>query len=185
MKKITINPKHLASNPDADVLKIKTERNSLGLLKTMLVALLILIQFAIFILSYLYFINFFQIFSVISYIITLITCLYCLSTNKNSQSKPIWIFFLLVCSSFGWIVYLLSQEKIFWRKNKKIYDKILVKSNKHVPQTNLNTKNVVCKSEGEYLHSAGNFIAYTDTDAKYFPSGTHLFDGMLEDLKNE
>ena len=94
-KKITINPKHLASNPDADVLKIKTERNGLGALKTIIVAFLILLQFAIFILSYLYFINFFQVFSVISYIFTIITCLYCLSTNKNSQSKPIWIFFYM------------------------------------------------------------------------------------------
>jgi len=182
-KKITINPKHLASNLGADVLKIKTERNSLGVLKTMVVALLLLIQFAIFILSYLYFINFFQIFSIISYVFTLITCIYCLSTNKNSQSKPIWIFFMLVCSSFGWLIYLISNEKIFWGKNKKTYNKILEKSNKYVAKTNLKINNSICKSECEYLQSSGNFTTFSNTQTKYFPSGASLFDSILEDIE--
>ena len=75
MAKMNINtpPKHLAHNPDAEVLKIKTERNGLGVLKTIIVLLLILVQFAIFVLSSLYFVHFFQIFTIISYVMTLIT----------------------------------------------------------------------------------------------------------------
>lgn len=182
-RKITTNPKHLAYNPGADVLKIKTERNSLGTIKTMIVLLLLLIQLATFILTFLYFVIFFRVFSVISYILSLITCLYVLSSNKNSQSKPIWILFLLICSSFGWLVYLISDEKIFWHKHKKRYNKILENSNKYVNQLDLNLVNKTNLAECNYLMTAGNFSAYNGTKSLYFPSGTKFFDGIIEDIK--
>ena len=181
-KTITKNIKPLVSNPDADVLKIKTERNGLGTIKTMIVLLLLMLQLALFLLTFLYFVSFFRVFSIISYILSLATCLYVLSSNKNSQSKPIWILFLLVCSSFGWLVYLISDERIFWFKHKKRYNNILEESNRFVSHEEINNLNIINKSECEYLSKAGNFKTYKNSKTKYFPSGTKFFDSVLEDI---
>ncbi len=174
----------LAKSSDINVLKIKTERNNLGALKTFLVLLLIAVQFVVFFVSYLYLIWLFQSFFVISFVFSLITCIYVLSTNKNSQSKPIWILFLLLFFGFGYIIYLISDERFFWHKHKKQYNKILQKSNAHVPTSAITTKNISVKNDCNYLQSAGNFVSYTNTDTKYFSSGTKLFDSILKDLKN-
>ena len=183
MKNKNPNFNHLANNPDFDVLKIKTERNHLGLLKTLIIVFLILVQFSFFILSNLYLVNFYRWFVVFSLAMTFATCLYVLSSNKNSQSKPIWVLFLIICFSFGYIIYFISNERFFWRKNKKRYDKILKNTYQLQPKLNLkNTCNQI-KAESQYLFSAGNFITYTNTNTKYFSSGAKLFDSIIEDLK--
>ena len=103
-----LNPiKKLAKNSDINVLKIKTERNNLGALKTFLVVLLIAIQAAVFFMSYLYLMWLFQSFVIISFGLSLVTCIYVLSTNKNSQSKPIWILFLLLFFGHGFPLLVL------------------------------------------------------------------------------
>ncbi len=176
--------KYLPNNPDVDILKIKTERNSFGTLKTVIVVFLIAVQVAILILSNLYFITFFQWFLVISIILTLITCIYVVSSNKNSQSKPIWILFLLTCFGFGYLFYIISNERVFWGNNKKRYDSILDKSYKYQAKSSpIITSNQEIITESKYLESSGNFVSYTNTDCKYFPSGTQLFDSILADLE--
>lgn len=183
MNNVNKNINHLPYRPEADVVKIKTERNGLGVLKTLIVVLLIALQGSIFILSYLYFASFFQWFLLVSFIMSFMTCIYVLSTNKNSQSKPIWVLFLLICFSFGYIIYFISHERVFWAKHRKRYKKILDNSNKYQAKTNLNTNNEIIKSDCKYLETAGNFVAYSNTDSKYYPSGARLFDDILAELE--
>jgi len=182
MKNNINNVRKLPTNLDVPVLKVKTERNGLGVLKTLIIIGLIALQGILFIMSYLYFMSVFQYLFFLSLALTLGTCIYVISSNKNSQSKPIWILFLLVCFSFGYIMYFISNEKIFWGKNKKKYNAILERSNKTIEKTNLSTKNLCVKNDCEYLYSVGNFKAYGNTETKYFPSGTQLFDSILDDL---
>ena len=132
MNKHVALPQKLAVSYDPDIVKIKTERNSLGVLKTILVILLIAIQFGIFIWSSLYLLSLFQVLTLFSIFMTIFTAIHVLSTNKNSQSKPVWILFLIVCFSFGWIIYFISSENVFWRKHKKPYEQILTKTKKHL-----------------------------------------------------
>ena len=180
-----LNPiKKLTKNSDINVLKIKTERNNLGALKTFLVVLLIAIQAAVLLMSYLYLMWLFQSFVIISFGLSLVTCIYVLSTNKNSQSKPIWILFLLLFFGFSYVIYLISDERFFWHRHKKQYNKILEKSNKFAPDNKIEKASIQVKSDCSYLQSAGNFVSYTNTDTKYFSSGTKLFDSILKDLKN-
>jgi len=182
-KYTTIENIHIAKNQDANVLKLKTERNGWGVLKTLVVILLIVVQASIFLLSYLYFISFFRWFSLFSFIMSFITSIYVLSTSKNSQSKPIWILFLLVCSSFGYIVYFISNERFFWGKYKKRYNKILEKSNKYISKTNDESTNILIKNECKYFETSGNFTTFSNTDTKYFPSGSKFFDSIFADLE--
>jgi len=178
------NFKHLAKNPDVDVVKIKTERNSLGALKTLIVLLLVAVQLAVFIISPLYFLRDIRWVWYIAIVMTIITCLYVLSSNKNSQSKPVWILFLILCFSFGYVIYFISHERIFWGNNKKKYDKVLKKSYDFVKQDSVKIKDVEIKNQSEYLKRVGNFSTYTNTKSKYFSSGASFFDSVLEDIKN-
>jgi len=178
-----LNIKHLATNSEIDIVKVKTERNSLGVLKTLLVMALIALQLLVFLMSYLYLMWFFQSFVLISLILSLITCIYVLNTNKNSQSKPIWMIFLLLCFSFGYVFYFISDEKVFWARFKKRYTKILKNSQDIEPENYVKNINSPLKGDFEYLNSAGKFKTYQNCEAKYYSSGTKIFDDILEDVK--
>ena len=173
----------LATNNEIDVLKLKTERNSLGILKTLIVLLLIFLQIALFIVSYIYFFYYFQWFWAISFGVTIVACIYVISSNKNSQSKPIWVLFLLLCFSFGYIIYFISNERVFWHKYKKRYNKILTNTNMlQKQQVNIGVYDKV-NNDCNYLYSAGKFVTYTNTDTRYFASGASMFDNILEDIE--
>ena len=173
----------LAPNNEIDMLKLKTERNSFGVLKTIIVLLLIFMQVALFIVSYLYFFAFSQWFWLLSFVVSVGTCIYVISSNKNSQSKPIWVLFLLLCFMFGYVIYFISNERLFWRKHKKRYDKILSKSYTYQAKQ-LNPKcNLEVQNESSYLYNAGNFVTYSNTNTQYFSSGARLFDSILNDIK--
>lgn len=162
---------------------VKTERNSFGTIKTLFVVFAVMLQLVVFILGYLYLFSFFRWFNVFSFIMSIITSLYVLSTTKNSQSKPIWIFFILICSSFGYIIYILSQEKVFWAKHKKRYVKILDKSYKCLRSQEKYKATKEVLSESEYLKTAGKFNSFSNTKTKYFSSGAVFFDSVLEEIR--
>lgn len=179
----TTNKKVLIKNTEIDVLKIKTERNNLGVLKTLLVVFLIALQATVFFMSYIYFVSFIRWFAVFSLIMSIITCIYVLSSNKNSQSKPVWILFLLLCFSFGYIIYFISDDRIFWRKHRKRYTKILERSYKYQAKpANVETNQQV-QNDCKYLYDVASFSGYTNTECKYFSSGATLFDSIIQDLQ--
>jgi len=183
MKKKTNKNKHLPLNLDVNVLKIKTERSNFGALKTILILFLIALQAAFLILSNLYFIAFFQWFFFISVFLSISTCLYVLSSNKNSQSKPIWIFFLLTCFEFGYIFYFISNEKIFWRNSKKKYCNIINKSSNLLTYNDkLTYKTKEIENDCKYLETAGKFLPHMNNDCKYYSSGSSLFDDIIKEL---
>lgn len=170
-------------NPSADLLKVKTERNSVGTLKVIIILLLILVQLSALILSYLYFMGAVQWFWGISLVLSFLTCIYVMSSNKNSQSKSMWIIFLITCFSFGYIIYFISDDRIFWHSHRKAYKKIL-KNNKTyqqkqplLPPYSNNTL------EATYLNNAGNFSIYQNSKTTYFSNGNAFMDSVFEDIK--
>lgn len=176
-------PRYLALNPEADILKVKTERNGLGALKTAIVLFLMLLQLTLFIVTYLYLVSFFKWYLIASLIASLITCIYVLSSNKNSQSKPIWILFLIICFAFSYVIYIIANERVFWSNNKKRYNHILTESYKYQASFEAIDADKIVLNECKYLEKSGNFVAYTGSDCKYYPSGVGFFDQMIEDLK--
>ena len=102
-------------------------KNGRGKLKCVLIILLAVLPLVVF--GYLHTIYTFAVTGalVFSLIASLVTCVYVLSTNKNGQSKAVWIIFLLVCFTFGYIIFWLSDERIFFKKNKLIILYLFVK----------------------------------------------------------
>jgi len=180
------NLQHLATHQSSDFVKIKSERNGLGTLKTLIVVALIAIQAGVLAYFYVRFMYLFNWFAIMSLVLTAITCIYVLSTNKNSQSKPMWILFLIVCFAFGYIIYFMSDDKVFWYRNRKAYNKILAKSYKYqAKQLDIEALSTNHQVRGEcaYFETSGNFVAYTNSDSKYFADGASLFDSILSDIE--
>ncbi len=169
--------------PYAEAVKIKTE-TSTGVLKTITLVLILIAQFvgAIY-LSY-YFATIATWAFTLTIILTVITCVSVLSSNKNSQSKAVWIIVIFVCFSFGYVLYILSDERIFFRKSKKRLNAILSRSNEFVPKSTATISNKAVKSDADYLMRAGNFPTYNDTSLEYFSSGTRMFDDVIERMKS-
>lgn len=180
-----IKTKKIPSNSpnNIKVVKVKTEINNLGVLKFIVLFLLMLVQVSITFLAYLYFISFFRWYSLIALVFTLISCIHILSTPKNNYSKPIWIMFLIIFFSFGYIIYLFSDPRIFWFKSNRRYSKILENSYKYQEDYKKPNADEKIVSNCNYLNTAGKFVNYTNTDTKYFPSGASLYDSILESLK--
>lgn len=173
----------IAVNSNLNTIKIKTESNTLGILKTLVILFLIFVQFAVLITSYIYLTHVFQWIALLSFIFSFITCIYVLSSNKSGQVKATWILFLLICSSFGYIIYLLSDERILFRTSKKKYNKIHKETENLIPQTRIPTKiSAETKEMCNYLKNAGNFSCYQNSSLEYFSSGTQLFDDILEKI---
>ena len=90
---------------------------------------------------------------------------------------------LLLGASFGFIVYWLSDERIFFYRPKKRYRAIFDRTDKFCPEYRPVNSSVCVQNDCDYLYTAGKFAAYTDTQIKYFPSGAQLFDDVLERLE--
>ena len=165
-------------------IKLKTEGNGLGVLKTLIVILLIAAQFAVLALSYFYFAGLFSSYLTFSIVATLITCIYVLSSDYHGQAKATWILFLLLSFGFGYIIFLLSDKKISFGRSQKKYKNIFNQTEKLKNQTdNISHMPEEIKTSCNYLYNVAKFPASTQTKSTYFPSGTSLFDSIIEDLE--
>ncbi len=173
----------ISVNSNLSTVKIKTESNTLGLLKTLVVLALIMLQGAIFIGTYVLLSNAFHWVAIVSFMFSFIACISVLSSNKSGQVKATWILFLLICSSFGFIVYLMSDERILFRTSKRKYNTINKETNYLIDES------ITAKTSAEtaelcnYLHRAGRFPTYTNCKTEYFSSGASLFDDILAEMK--
>lgn len=172
---------HYGDNGKA--VKIRTENNGLRPLKTVIIALMVALQVAFLIALNVLFSMAFKVYLIISFTLSLITCIYCLSTQRNGLSKAVWIMLLLLGFSFGFIIYLLSDERIFFRRAKKRYKAVYSRTDGYCPEYVEPSASEVVKSDCKYLYTAGKFAAYNDTAIKYFPSGARLFDDVLARLE--
>lgn len=174
----------VSKNPKLYTLKVKTESNNLGFLKTLLIMVLIAIQTALMILSSLYLLGGFKYYGMISIILSIIACIHVLSSTQNGQTKATWIIFLLSCYTFGFLIYLLSNEKILFAKSRKKYAKIYKKSIKYIKNNNiLNNLLPANKRNCEYLNNFAFSSISNTSKINYFASGTRLFDEILLEIK--
>lgn len=173
-----------AHSHDGKVVKIRTEGKGLGILKTLFVGVLILVQLTFLMLLYFGFINHFRWYQLIAFIFSLIAGVHVLSTDKTGQTKTVWVLFLVLFYSFGYIAYILSSEDIFFGWAKKRYKRIFARTARFTPQyVELNGVSDAVKRDTEYLWNVGKFAPYTNSRLKYFSSGAQLFDDVLEKLK--
>lgn len=169
---------------DSAIVKIKAEKKSLGSIKTVVTALLILLQTVILITLYFELAQIFKWYLVLSLVLSILCCLYTLASERSPSSKAVWIFIILFFFYVGYILFILSDEKFFFRKSKRRYKKVFARAKQFVTDTG----DAACadprgRQDCAFLKNAGGFNAYRGTDMKYFPSGTQFFDDVLEKLE--
>lgn len=174
----------IQSNDRIYALKIKTESNTLGLLKTFIVLGLIALQAGLIALTYLFLYSVFKWYAILSIVISIISCIHALSSDYNGQAKATWVFFMIFCFSFGYIFYWMSDKRTLFAKSKKKYAKIFKQNEDLQSQIDLFViDNKEVKTNCNYLYKAGKFVTHTDSKTTYFSSGASLFDSVLEEIK--
>lgn len=173
-----------ARSPFTDIVKIKKPNNGLGVLKAFLVFGIIGFQLLLFILLHTSFMLSFKWTILGAFVISLITCIYALSSNKNSQSKAVWIIFLLVFFPFSYIFYLISDERLLMMGASKKFKSVFCESDKYKLQENALSANKNVVNDCAYLYKAGGFNSFKDTKAQYFSSGASFFDNVIERIKS-
>lgn len=183
-KKISLRAKLFKPRShDYRAVTIKTETNGGGI-KTLIIALLIAVQLGFLIYLHVSFAFAFKWWVVISFILSVTCCVFVLSSEKNGLSKAVWIIFLLLCFTFSVPIFILSDERIFFRRAKKKYVKVFKRSKDYLKDDFLNLNAGDCVvADCEYLYNAGKFIAYNDSSVNYFPSGYLFFEEVINRLK--
>ncbi len=171
-----------ASN-DARMVRIRTESHGLGIFKTLIVFLAIALQLGILATLYFRFLFAFRWYMVVSLVLSLISCLHVLSSNRNGQSKAVWIFFLLVGFTVGYIVYYVSDVRVFFGRAKKRYARIFSVTEKYKAEKSHIECDKSTALSMNFLESAGDVGAYDGTDVEYFPSGASFYDDVLERIE--
>lgn len=172
-----------AHSPGGRVVRIRTEKNG-GALKTMGMAFLILLQVSVILTLYLRYVSALWWYFVLSMVLSFVCMVHVLSTEKTGQTKAIWVLFLAAGFTIGFIAYLLSSERIFFGKQSRRYDKIFARAEKYTPDYVVlkGASPQVC-GDTAYLHNAGKFPVFANSDIFYFPSGASLFDDVLSEVK--
>lgn len=185
MDKISSSQNMIKSKrPFEHLVRIKTEGNNLGILKTIFIFALLILEIATISLATLYVVSFIKWYMLFAAILSIASCFYVISSSKNSQSKAVWIMFLILFFQFGYLVFWLSDERIFFKRQKKRYDEIFKKSY-NFQQESADVKNInqSVKRDVEFFKQTGNFSCYSNTKLTYFPSGASFYDSVLEAIE--
>ncbi|MBQ7880975.1 MAG: cardiolipin synthase [Clostridia bacterium] len=184
MDKISVNRSKIKKSEHIFAVKVKTESNGLGVLKTFIVLLLIALQAGILILSYLYVSQLFQWYLMLSLILSFVICIYVLSSDYHGQAKAMWVLFLITCFGFACFIYFLSDKHILFARARKKYNKILKQTENLQEQSDLSSvANNEVKTNCQYLYNAGKFVTDLNSRSIFFPSGAQLFDSILSELE--
>lgn len=174
----------VTKSPDPNVVKIKTEQNVFGVLKTVIVVLLILLQLALLIFLYMRLIEAFGAYLVISLVLSIVTAVIILSSDQSASTKAVWVFVVLILFVVGFIVYFMSDQRVFFARSKRRYREIFRRAEQYAPLSEAETSaDMRTREDRAYLQTAGGFASFCGTDAVYFPSGGLLFDDILARLR--
>lgn len=172
---------HLPRSPYRDFVRVKTERKGIGRLKVVFILLIALLQLCLLAFLHLTLTSAFRSYLIFSVVLDIITCFYILGSSKNGRSKPVWVMLVLVLFPVGFLVYFLSDERIFFRSSRKRYAAILQASAGMLTGCGLSGLGKSMLRAANYMVNTTGFVPYKNTRAKYYPSGASAFDDMLID----
>ncbi len=168
---------------DTRIVRVRTEKRG-NPAKTIGIVFLIVLQVAIILTLYFMYLAALHWYLIVSFILSVLSVFHVFLSNKEGQTKALWIFILVIGYSIGFIIYILSQEKLFFghmeRQYSRIYERAKMYSTEYVEKGEHSAE---VHRDVDYLKSAGNFDAYNDSAVTFLPSGSILFDDILDNLK--
>ena len=168
---------------DTKVVKIRTQSNRTALVKTAFTMLLIFLQLGLIVSLNFLFATGWRWYIVFLFAVSVITAVFVLSSHRSTQSKAVWVLFILLFFECGFLIYIMSNDKVMYARPRKKHREIYKKTQEFVPQyadPNADCDLVkICR----YLNKEGGFVPYTNTELKYYPSAAATFDDVIEKLK--
>lgn len=162
-----------------EVFKIKTESNFLGLLRLGFLGILILAQFGLLIWLNVVMVELFVWYLVFTACISICCALNAMVSNRNSLSKTVWVFFILLFFPISFIIYFLASDKLFFRKDKKKYQALFERTAHWIPKGRETDDELAT-----YLNTVADFESYQNTRLKYYETGALLFDDVMTSIAN-
>lgn len=114
---------------------------------------------------------------------------YIASSNENAGYKIAWLVPFVVFPGFMALVYIFVKTQTSKRSFKKVVQKKVVQTEKHLIQNEeifngiLNNEDKEFARLSHYIASFGKFPTYRNTTAQYFKNGEEQFKVLLEELR--
>ncbi len=187
-KSLALNDKKKRSGKvkrsDARVVKIRTQTNRTAFVKTAFTLLLVFLQLGLIVSLNFLFVTGWRWYVVFLFAVSVITSVFVLSSHRSTQSKAVWVLFILLFFECGFLIYIMSNDKVMYARPRKKHREIYRKTQEFVPQyadPNADCDLVkICR----YLNKEGGFVPYSNTGLKYYPSAAATFDDVIEKMKS-
>ncbi|MCD8308075.1 MAG: cardiolipin synthase [Clostridia bacterium] len=168
---------------DTRIVRVRTEKRG-NVWKTLGFVFLIALQVAIILTLYFLYLAALPWYLALSFVLSILSVFHVFVSDKEGQTKALWIFILVIGYSIGFIIYILSQEKLFYGRKEKRYREIYARTARYSAEyVEKGDHTDEVRADVQYLRNAGNFDAFNDSTVRFFPSGGELFDDILEKLK--
>ena len=152
--------------------------------KTMIIILLLVIQFIILFSILIHFTQFLPYLLGGSYVFAGLMLIYILQTKDNPAVKLSWSFLIAVLPVFGAMLFFYVQSDIGHKMEKALVRSSLQESQKLLPeQKNLELDDINFMNTATYLSNHASAYVCENTDVKYYPIGELMFEEMLKQLE--
>ena len=155
--------------------------------RTVLVAVLILIQAAVLLVATVFFSAYFIYFYWVCILLSLLAVLLVVNTQRDPGYKIAWLVPILLFPVFGWLVYLLcggnGLTKGQQRRMQEMERKMVELLDGDCKAQRLLSFGHDAVNQAHYLEQYAHCPVYTNTYTQYFPLGDEVFPVMLEELR--
>lgn len=149
------------------------------------IALLLLLQVALYVLIYGLLDAWLPFFKVFLVIFTIVMILYLFNNSMDFSAKLTWMFVIAVFPVVGALFLLFTQMNVGYRKISRREKELIRKTRGAIPQSREVWDELEDDGSGTvdlvtYLNKTGCFPVYDNTEVTYFPIGEEKFDAMLK-----
>ncbi|MBQ8519543.1 MAG: cardiolipin synthase [Agathobacter sp.] len=168
-----------------------SKRNILQIIfsRTMLIMLLIVLQFAYIIARMYAFVEYIPVFlgSELLVVVTMLTVI--LNSKENPAIKLSWCFLVGIFPIFGSVVYLVVRYDLGYRLQQKRISESEAQSRKYLPvkdevMEELKEQDMQTYHIADYLNQKAGSVANKNTKVTYFPLGEKQFEEMVKQLES-
>ena len=166
----------------------RTFRISATYVRAVILALLFLLQIAVFVMIVSYGASYFWIYSALELLSAIITIIL-ITRNDNPSYKTAWIVVIMALPIFGICIYLVfggnSLKKAGMMRLSRIERKYIAEIRKNIPDaSNMITDSEKAFLQAKYLENTTSAITFGKSETKYYSLGDIAFPEMLKALKS-
>ena len=156
--------------------------------RTLIIALLIILQVVLVIAAYGWLSDYIKYFNVVQTVFSVGMILYLFNCSMDYSAKLTWLFIIMLLPVPGTILLCYTQTELGHRTIKARIGQLINETKNKLTQKESVIKAPVLTESGtddlcKYLNRSGCFPIYENTQVTYFPLGEYKFEAMLAELQ--